>query len=92
MKKLDAKTEDEGHEKHVPVTEEISGGVRVKIGSAQHPMEEKHFIKFIEVLTKNKVIRRELAPGQMPQADFCVKKEDIVDVREFCIIHGLWKK
>ena len=91
MKQLKAKTEDEGHEKHVPVTEEFSGGVRVKIGSARHPMEEKHFIKFIEVLTENKVIRRELAPGGDPEADFRVKKEEIVEVREFCTVHGLWK-
>ncbi len=91
MKKLEAKTEDEGKEKHVPVTEEVSGGVKVKVGSVAHPMEEKHFIKFIEILTKNKVIRAELAPGQEPRADFCVKKEDVTEVREFCTVHGLWK-
>ncbi|MCK5535124.1 desulfoferrodoxin FeS4 iron-binding domain-containing protein, partial [bacterium] len=57
MVKLEAKTEDTGSEKHVPVIEEIDGGTTIKVGSIAHPMEEKHYIKFIEVLTKDKVLR-----------------------------------
>ncbi|MCK5306722.1 MAG: desulfoferrodoxin [Candidatus Omnitrophica bacterium] len=91
MEKLEAKTEDEGGEKHVPVMEEGDGGIRVKIGSVEHPMEEKHYIKFIEVLTKDRVGRVELKPGQAPEADFCMAKSDVLEVREFCTIHGLWK-
>jgi len=91
MKKLEAKNEDEGKEKHVPVIEGVSGGVKIKVGSVAHPMEEKHFIKFIEVLTKDKVKRAELAPGLASSADFCIKKDDITEVREFCTVHGLWK-
>ncbi|MBL7073181.1 MAG: desulfoferrodoxin [Candidatus Omnitrophica bacterium] len=91
MKKLEAKTgEEEGKEKHVPVIEEVSSGIKVKVGSVAHPMEEEHFIKFIEVLTKDKVKRAELAPGQSPEAQFCVKKDDVMEVREFCTVHGLW--
>jgi superoxide reductase len=91
MGKLDAKTQDEGKEKHVPVIEETECCVKVKVGSAEHPMEEKHYIKFIEVLTKNQVLRAELKPGQKPEADFCVAKSDIIEVREFCTVHMLWK-
>ena len=101
MVKLEAKTRDEGLEKHVPVIEETETcpcgcgsencGVKVKVGSAEHPMEEKHYIKFIEVLTKDKVLRVELKPGMKPEACFCVSKEDIVEVREFCTVHMLWK-
>ena len=92
MLKLEAKTaEMEGKEKHIPVVEEIEGGVRVKVGSVEHPMQEEHYIKCIEVLTQDKVIRAELRPGQKPEAEFRVKKSDVVDVREFCTIHGLWK-
>lgn len=101
MKKLEAKTEDEGKEKHVPVIEKAETcpcgcgckdcGVVVKVGSDPHPMEDKHYIKFIEVLTKDKVLRAELKPGMEPAAGFCVREEDVTGVREFCNVHMLWK-
>ncbi|MEA3489431.1 MAG: desulfoferrodoxin [Candidatus Omnitrophota bacterium] len=91
MIKLEAKTGDEGKEKHVPVVEETDSGIKVKVGSVGHPMEEKHYIKFIEVLAKDKVLRAELNPGQAPMAEFCVAKPDIIEVREFCTVHMLWK-
>ncbi|MCP4650867.1 MAG: desulfoferrodoxin [PVC group bacterium] len=91
MDRMLAKTEDTGSEKHVPVIEESEGKTKIKVGSVAHPMEEKHYIKFIEVLTKEKVLRVELKPGQTPEAFTCAKPEDIIEVREFCTIHGLWK-
>lgn len=91
MSKLDAKTEDAGGEKHVPVIEETDCCIKVKVGSVEHPMADDHYIKFIEVLTEDQVLRAELKPGQKPEADFCVKKDDVVEVREFCTTHGLWK-
>ncbi len=91
MSRLDEKSQDTGLEKHVPVVEENTAGVLVKVGSVEHPMEEKHYIKFIEVLTADKVLRAELKPGMKPQAVFPVKKSEIVLVREFCNIHMLWK-
>lgn len=54
-------------------------------------MTEEHYIKLIEVLTADKVIRAELNPGEKPEASFCVKKDDIKEVREFCTVHMLWK-
>ena len=92
MKRLDAKTEDSGNEKHVPVIEEGDCCIKVKVGSVEHPMLEEHYIKFIEVLTKDHVCRAELKPGQKPEADFCcVKKDDVLEVREYCTVHNLWK-
>jgi superoxide reductase len=91
MVKLSAKTEDQGQEKHVPVVEDTENGIKVKVGSVEHPMEEKHYIKFIEVLTENKVLKAELRPGDKPEAVFCVKKDEVKEVREFCNIHMLWK-
>jgi superoxide reductase len=93
MVKQEAKTADEGLEKHVPVVEETENGLIVKVGSVEHPMVEDHYIKFIEVLTKDKVFRAELAPGMSPQSGLCprLKKEDIIEVREFCTKHGVWK-
>ena len=54
-------------------------------------MEEKHFIRFIEVLTKNQVLRAELVPNEAPEAQFMVNATEVLEVREYCTIHGLWK-
>ena len=92
MKKLEAQTKDSSVEKHVPYIEEIDDGVIVKIGENEtHPMTEKHHIKFIEVLTKDKVFKAELEPEDEPKAKFPIKKSDIISAREWCNVHGLWK-
>ncbi|MCD4670510.1 MAG: desulfoferrodoxin [Actinomycetia bacterium] len=91
MIKLEAKTEDQGQEKHVPIIEETDSGFTVRVGSVEHPMEDEHYIEFIEVLAKGKVLRKELKPGQAPEAEFCESKSDIIEVREHCSVHGLWK-
>ncbi|SPF53575.1 superoxide reductase (desulfoferrodoxin) [Candidatus Desulfosporosinus infrequens] len=90
MEKLVAGGKDASLEKHVPVVVTVDGGIKVKVGSAPHPMEEKHLIRFIEVLTKDQVLRVELAPNQAPEASFLVKADDVVEVREYCTVHGLW--
>jgi superoxide reductase len=92
MIKLEAKTEDSSTEKHVPYVQEKNEGIIVKVGqNAAHPMLEKHLIKFIEVQTVNEVYRRELKPDDAPEAWFPVKKENVIGVREWCNLHGLWK-
>ena len=91
MKLLVAKTEDKGNEKHVPVITETDNGVLVKVGDVKHPMEEKHYIKFIEVITDDMVYRKELKPGQEPEAEFNVDIADVYMAREYCTIHALWK-
>jgi desulfoferrodoxin len=91
MEMLEAKAEDSGMEKHVPVIEAFNSGILVKVGSVEHPMEEKHSIRFIEVMTKDQVLRAELVPGQKPAAEFAIKPDEVVEVREYCNLHGLWK-
>jgi len=91
MRKLEIFTEDVGKEKHVPVVETSGDGIKVKVGSIEHPMEEKHYIAFIEVLTEDCVLRKELKPGGKPEALFRIQKEEVEEVREYCNIHGLWK-
>ena len=92
MKKLDPKTEDATNEKHVPFIEETECGILVKVGKeVDHPMLENHYIKFIEVQTKDRVYRKELKPGDKPQAEFPLKKDEVIMAREWCNLHGLWK-
>ena len=77
-------------EKHVPVVIEKEGKVIVQVGEVEHPMLEKHFIQWIEVITKSgQVLRQYLNPGEKPVAIFKFKG-DIDRVREYCNIHGLW--
>jgi superoxide reductase len=91
MKLLTENTVDAAKEKHVPVIEKISGGVKVKVGEVAHPMEAKHYIEWIEVIADGKAYRQFLNPGEPPEAVFMIDNENIT-AREFCNLHGLWKK
>ncbi|MCK4264678.1 MAG: desulfoferrodoxin [Candidatus Aminicenantes bacterium] len=91
MKLMDEKTEDASTEKHVPYIEKTENGVIVKVGQNQdHPMEEKHYIEWIQVIADGKAYRKFLKPGDKPQAEFEIKA-DKIEAREYCNIHGLWK-
>jgi superoxide reductase len=90
MECLTAKTADQGKEKHVPVVEKANGGIKVKIGSIPHPMEEKHYIEWVEVITDGKAYRQFLKPGQAPEAVFNLNAASVT-VREHCNLHGLWE-
>ncbi len=83
-------TVDAAKEKHVPVVEKIDGGYQVKVGSAAHPMEEKHFIEWIELIADGKSYTQFLNPGDAPEATFKIDA-DSVTAREYCTIHGQWK-
>jgi len=90
MENLTVKTADQGKEKHLPVIEKVNGGIKVKIGSVAHPMEEKHYIEWIEVVADGKAYRQFLKPGQAPEAVFNISGEN-VRAREHCNLHGLWE-
>jgi superoxide reductase len=90
MSLLVENTVDASREKHVPVIEKTADGVRVKVGSVPHPMEDKHFIQWIEVIEGEVLYRRFLKPGLAPEASFPLKS-DKVEAREYCNLHGLWK-
>lgn len=81
--------QDAAVEKHVPVVEKSDGQVKVTVGEVTHPMEEKHWIQWIEVITTAKILRKWLNPGDTPEAEFDVD-EAVVKVREHCNLHGLW--
>ena len=90
MKLYEENTVDAAKEKHVPVIEKIDGGYKVCVGSVAHPMEEKHYIEWIEISTEKGSSKKFLKPGEKPQANFPVKAENI-KARMYCNIHGLWK-
>ncbi len=90
MAKLTENTVDAAKEKHVPVIEKVEGGYKVTVGSVAHPMEEKHYIEWIELIADGKAYRQFLNPGEKPEATFAVTAAS-VSAREYCNLHGLWK-
>jgi superoxide reductase len=79
------KVEEEGVEKHKPVI----SGKKVTVGSIPHPMEEKHYIEWIEVTGGDgRICRVFLKPGENPEAEFDFEPRE---ARAYCNVHGLWK-
>ena len=91
MTLLAENTVDAAKEKHVPVIEKVEGGVRVTVGAVAHPMEEKHYIQWIEIVADGKSYTQFLNPGDAPEAFFGVTADQIT-AREYCNLHGHWKK
>jgi len=89
MKLMVENTVDAAKEKHVPVIEKTAKGVKVKVGSVPHPMEEKHYIQWIEVIKNGRALRAFLKPGEKPEAEFAIDPSGIF-AREYCNLHGLW--
>ncbi len=89
MELLKEKTEEEGNEKHVPVRE----GLKIKVGSVEHPMEEKHYIELIEAFIDGKlVVQKRLYPGDKPELKLMEKyKNRDIRARALCNLHDLWK-
>ena len=89
MKLMTENTVDAAKEKHVPVIEARDGYVKVTIGSVPHPMEEKHYIEWIELIADGKSYRQFLRPGIVAEAVFNVTASKLT-AREYCNLHGLW--
>jgi superoxide reductase len=83
------KSGGEGKEKHLPVIEQREGKTIVSVGEIEHPMEENHYIEWIELIANGKVFRKQLSSGDKPIAEFCVVGEK---ARVYCNVHGLWVK
>ena len=90
MKLFVENTVDAAKEKHVPVIEKTASGFKVKVGDVAHPMEEKHFIEWIQLIADGRSYRKFLKPGDVPEADFDVSAAKVA-AREYCNLHGLWK-
>ncbi|MRR57987.1 MAG: desulfoferrodoxin [Deltaproteobacteria bacterium] len=89
MKLMAENTVDASKEKHVPVIEKGADSITVKVGSVPHPMEEKHYIEWVEIIADGKAYRQFLKPGQAPEAVFKVTAQEVT-AREYCNIHLLW--
>jgi superoxide reductase len=91
MRLLEEKTaKQEGKEKHVPVIEQTTRGIKVKIGSVEHPMNQEHYIEFVQVIADNETHTKQLKSGQKPEVVFPLIAKNI-QVRAYCNLHGLWR-
>jgi len=89
MTLLKEKNKEEFQEKHIPIIKSNENGVEVIVGEVPHPMEEKHFIEWIEISTEEGHSKKFLKPGEEPNAFFPTKAKDIQS-RAYCNVHGLW--
>ncbi len=90
MTHLVENTVDAAREKHVPVMEKAGDAHKIKVGSVAHPMEEKHYIEWIQLIADDKLCTVFLEPGGMPEISFNVQAKNVTP-REYCNLHGLWK-
>jgi len=90
MKLLEEQTAEQANEKHVPVVEKTDSGIKVTVGSTLHPMEEKHYIEWIQIITDQGSCIKYLHPGDVPETEFTDVK-GLKKVREYCNMHSLWK-
>ena len=84
-------TSDGAGEKHVPVVEVSGNKVTVTVGSVEHPMLEEHSIQWVYLETERGIQRKDLHPGEKPQAVFALEDDKAIAAYEYCNLHGLWK-
>ena len=91
MDELIPNSVDASGEKHVPAVQIREGLVEVNIGSVNHPMEEVHWIEWIQLVTDKGSYRKWLQPGEAPHVSFRLDREKPLAVYAYCNLHGLWK-
>ena len=94
MQLAKGKTHDEMiTEKHVPVfIVNENGQDIVQVGTVLHPMNDDHYIMFIETISedKNHLQLQYLHPGEEAKM-ILEKKIGKTLAYEFCNLHGLWE-
>ena len=92
MNELVPNTVEASGEKHKPDVKVENGVVNVNVGSVNHPMEEVHWIEWVQLVSDKGSYRKWLNPGQVPNVKFLLNDEKPLAVYAYCNLHGLWKK
>ncbi|MBR9705828.1 desulfoferrodoxin FeS4 iron-binding domain-containing protein [Candidatus Pacearchaeota archaeon] len=78
-------TVDAATEKHVPVINDK----KVSVGSVLHPMQDAHYIEWIEATSESgEICKIFLKSGDESSAEFNFV---VKSARAYCNLHGLWK-
>lgn len=89
---LEPKLEETLFEKHKPVIEQEGETKKIKVGSVPHPMENDHYIMFIDVISPDKkyVKRKHLKPHETPELELKCNCDEFI-AREYCNLHGFFE-
>jgi superoxide reductase len=90
MKSMKENSNDASIEKHVPVVTISASKTSIKVGEIEHPMEETHFIEWIELIVDDRVDKQFLHAGEKPETEFNIAPKKYI-ARAYCNVHGLWK-
>ncbi|MBR4039608.1 MAG: desulfoferrodoxin [Clostridia bacterium] len=91
MDELHPNTVEASGEKHIPVASVKDGVVTVNVGSVDHPMQDVHYIEWVQLITDRGIQRRYLRAGEAPNVIFHIGEEKALAVYAYCNLHGLWK-
>ena len=87
------KNDEFANEKHVPVflEDSESGETKIQVGVVPHPMEDNHYIQFIEAVSKDDkyLCVKFLEPTDEPIKNLHCSN-DIDLALGYCNLHGLW--
>ncbi len=91
---LEPQVEGDKAPKHVPVVSINGNNVTITVGEVQHPMDDDHFIQFVELTVGNEKFVKHFKPGDVPEATFTVDEDLLAENEpiaiEYCNLHGLW--
>ena len=91
MDELLPNTVEASGEKHIPAVTVSDNVVTVNVGSVDHPMQDVHYIEWVQLVTENGSQRKYLKPGQAPNVVFHLIDDKPLAVYAYCNLHGLWK-
>ena len=91
MEELVPNTVEASGEKHIPAVKVNEGVVEVNVGTVDHPMQEVHWIEWVQLVTDKGSYRKWLNPGEAPKVTFLMDGEKPLAVYAYCNLHGLWK-
>ena len=91
MSALAAGEVEASREKHIPVVSIEGDKLHAFVGSLEHPMTEEHSILWIYLETDKGISRKNINPGEKPEATFVLNGEKPKAVYAYCNLHGLWK-
>lgn len=91
MTLLTEQTNETMQEKHKPVIVFEGETKTIRVGAIPHPMENEHYIMFIEAISPDKkyIKRKYLSPHEAPELELKCKCDTVI-ARELCNLHGLW--
>ena len=91
MSEMIPNTVEASQEKHLPDVKVSGNIVEVNVGSVDHPMEQVHWIEWVQLVTDRGSQRKFLKPGGAPAVRFLLDDEKPLAVYAYCNLHGLWK-